>query len=118
MRCTAASCGSPISGVGPCAASTAASQPAPSSPVFGLISPGAAAAAAGSGSAASYDWLSWGATVPMAAGDFCTVVLSWASAIPPRQSAGDRLKRSHAVLMRIDEPLLPVGKYLPAGIDR
>ena len=47
MRCTALVCWSPISGVGPGAASTAASQPAPSSMAAGAISSAGGAAPVG-----------------------------------------------------------------------
>src|SRR6185295_3537447 len=48
MRWTALFCASPMSGVGACAASTAASQPAPSSVVEGGISAAGGAAPVGS----------------------------------------------------------------------
>src|SRR5512144_688097 len=95
MRCTALSCWSPISGVGPGAASTAASQPAPSSMAEGVISSAGGAAPVGASSPPS-DGLSCscGSVSPcgLVTGPVVTAVVhellstvldgSWASAKP------------------------------------
>ena len=121
MRSTALDCASPISGVAACAASTAASQPAPSSVAVGVISSSGASApvAPVSSPTAGLSW-SCGSVRPcgeggvvtgvvVAAGCLTTVVpLSWAAAVPRERhrAIGNAKNRTAALRLVINPPPL------------